>query len=134
MGALDMAGHIDSTFKSVDVVLSAYTAGHYDDNGIWQQGVEINETYTANVQPLNDRELNNLLLAGIRTLDVRKVYINSGDLEKLKLAYDINFIGAQWLILQSDIRPWRNYAKLVVNRFDDQDDTDPQNANIVEGS
>ena len=129
-----MQGHIDDVFKSTDVELLAYTQGHYDEFGIWQQGQELKSEYTANVQPLNDRELNNLLLAGIRTLDARKVYINSGDLTALKLAYDVNFLGVQWLIKDSDIREWRNYAKLIVSRYDDQDDTDPHNANMQAAS
>lgn len=129
-GPLDFAGHIDGVFQSAPVTVKAYTEGHYDDDGIWVPGAAINETYTANIQPLNDREMDNLMRAGIRLLDPRKVYINSGDLEKLLLTYDMEFLGAKWKIIRSDIRPWRTYAKIVVSRYDDQ--SEPSAPNTAE--
>lgn len=122
-GPLDMAGHVDDVFKSQPVTVKAYTQGHYDVDGIWVPGTEVDETYTANVQPLNEREIDNLMRAGVRLLDPRKIYINSGDLTKLVLSYDMQFLGALWKIIRSDIRPWRTYAKIVVSRYDNQ--TDP---------
>ena len=119
-GPLDMGGHIDSVFASQSVVVKAYTQGGYDAEGIWVDGAPSSETYTANIQPLNDREIDNLMRAGIRVLDPRKLYINSGDLEKLKLTNDVEFLGQKWRIIRSDIRPWRTYAKVVVSRYDDQ--------------
>ncbi|MFT0547491.1 hypothetical protein ACMHYO_14310 [Allopusillimonas ginsengisoli] len=127
---LSMAGHVDDVFASEEVTVKAYTVGHYDDDGIWVPGTAITEDYTANIQPLNDREMDNLMRAGERLLDPRKIYINSGDLTKLKITYDLEFLGAKWKIIRSDIRPWRTYAKIVVSRYDDQDGTDPQAANI----
>lgn len=129
-GPLDMGGHVDDVFRSPDVEVKAYTQGYYDDDGIWVPGTATSETYTANIQPLNEREIDNLMRAGIRLLDPRKIYINSGDLTKLKLTYDMEFLGAKWKIIRSDIRPWRTYAKIVVSRYDDQDGTDPHAANI----
>lgn len=118
--SLDMGHHIDDVFKSQEVTVKAFPDGSYDDDGIWVPGAPILENYTANIQPLNDRELNNLLLAGERIVDGRKVYINSGDLNKLSLANDVEFLGQRWKIIQSDIRPWRTYAKLIVSRYDNQ--------------
>lgn len=120
---LSMAGHVDDVFRSPDVTLSAYTQGRHDADGIWAPGAPITEAYVANIQPLSEREVDNLMRAGVRIVDGRRVYINSGDLTKLVLAYDLEFLGARWLIVKSDIRPWRAYAKLVVSRHDDQ--TDP---------
>lgn len=122
-GPLDMAGHVDDVFKSQPVTVKAYTQGHYDVDGIWVPGTEVDETYTANVQPLNEREIDNLMRAGVRLLDPRKIYVNSGDLTKLVLSYDMQFLGALWKVIRSDIRPWRTYAKIVVSRYDNQ--TDP---------
>lgn len=119
-GPLDFANHIDSVFKSDSVMVKAYTQGYRDADGIWVPGTPITEDYTANIQPLSDRELDNLIRAGLRILDPRKIYINSGDLEKLELANDVEFLGQKWRIVRSDIRPWRTYAKLIVSRYDNQ--------------
>lgn len=119
-GPLDFANHIDDVFASPPVTVKAFAAGHRDEFGIWVPGAPIGETYTATIQPLRDRELDNLLRAGKRILDSRKIYINSGDLEKLKLSNDIEMLGQQWEIIDSDIRPWRTYAKIVVSRYDEQ--------------
>lgn len=119
-GPLDFANHIDDVFRSGSVTVKAYVNGHRDQYGIWVPGIPVEETYTANIQPLNDREADNLMRAGVRLLDPRKIYINSGDLEKLKLINDLEFLGQRWRIIRSDIRPWRTYAKLVVSRYDDQ--------------
>ncbi|MGS1116019.1 hypothetical protein [Castellaniella sp. UC4442_H9] len=121
-GPLDMAGHIDRVFESASVAVKAYAEGNYDGDGLWVPGVAIDETYTANIQPLSEREIDNLMRAGVRLLDPRKIYINSGDLAKLIVGYDVEFAGALWKVIRSDIRPWRTYAKLVVSRYDNQAD------------
>jgi len=126
---LSMAGHIDDVFSSGSVTVKAYTEGHYDGDGIWVRGVEIDEDYTATIQPLTEREVDNLMREGIRILDPRKIYINSGDLTKLVLSYDMQFLGALWKIIRSDIRPRRTYAKVVVSRYDNQ--TDPNAPNTT---
>lgn len=117
---LNMGNHIDDVFQSQLVIIKAYTAGGYDADGIWVPGAPTEETYAANIQPLDARTEDNLMRAGIRLLDPRKVYINSGDLEKLKITFDLEFLGQRWKIVRSDIRPWRTYAKLVVSRYDEQ--------------
>lgn len=119
-GPLDMGGHIDDVFASPPVVVKAFTQGHRDAKGHWVPGQPIEETYTATTQPLSWREADNLLRAGVRLLDARKVYINSGDLEKLIPVAQMEFLGQRWRIVQTDIRPWRTYAKIVVSRFDEQ--------------
>lgn len=119
-GPLDMGGHIDGVFASPPVTVKANEGGGYDDEGIWVPGTPIEEAYTATIQPLSDREVDNLMRAGVRLLDPRKVYINSGDLEKLRLVSDMEFLGQRWLIIRSDIRPWRTYAKIIVSRYDSQ--------------
>lgn len=117
---LSMGNHIDDVFQSSPVTIKAYTAGQYDADGIWVPGTATEEVYTANIQPLDARTEDNLMRAGIRLLDPRKVYINSGDLEKLQISFDLEFLGQRWKIVRSDIRPWRTYARLVVSRYDEQ--------------
>ncbi|WP_341232373.1 hypothetical protein [uncultured Methylophaga sp.] len=113
-----MAGHIDDVFESVPVTLIYATGGYV--NGIWQEAAPGSETYKANVQQLDDKELANLMLAGQRILDSRKIYINSGDLALLNLGKDMSLLGEEWKITERDVREWRNYAKLIVVRYDDQ--------------
>jgi hypothetical protein len=115
-----MGGHIDGVFASAPVAVKAYEQGHRGDQGIWVSGVPIEETYTATIQPLSEREVDNLMRAGVRLLDPRKVYINSGDLGKLVPVSDMDFLGQRWLVVKTDIRPWRTYAKVVVSRYDEQ--------------
>lgn len=119
-GPLDMGGHIDGVFRSQRVAVKAYTQGHRDAEGIWVPGTTVTAGYDANIQPLNDREIDNLMRAGVRVLDPRKLYINSGDLTKLELSHDVEFLGQRWRIVRSDIRPWRSYAKIIVSRYDEQ--------------
>lgn len=119
-GPLDMGGHIDGVFRSQRVTVRAYTQGRRGDDGIWVPGTPRTESYSANIQPLSDREADNLLRAGVRLLDPRKLYINSGDLAKLELIHDMEFLGTRWRIVRSDIRPWRSYARIVVSRYDEQ--------------
>ena len=119
-GPLDMGGHIDDVFASPAVVVRAYTQGRRDEHGIWKPGLPIEESYTATAQPLSEREADNLMRAGVRLLDPRKVYINSGDLEKLVPVAEMEFLGQRWRIVRTDIRPWRTYAKVVVTRYDEQ--------------
>lgn len=116
--SLDMAGHIDDVFESVPVTL-IYTTGGYVD-GIWRAGLPATETYRANVQQLEDKELANLMREGQRILDSRKIYINDGDLALLNLGKDMSLLDEEWKITERDVREWRSYAKLIVVRYDDQ--------------
>lgn len=118
--SLSMSNHIDGVFRTDSVLVKAYLQGSYDSDGIWTPGTEVSESYTATVQPLSERELDNLMRAGERILDPRKVYINSGDFSKLLLSSDIEFLGQRWKIIRSDIRPSRAYAKIIVSRYDQQ--------------
>lgn len=118
--SLSMSNHIDGVFQTDSVDIKAYLQGSYDNNGIWVPGQITSEAYTATVQPLSERELDNLMRAGERILDPRKIYINSGDFTKLLLSSDVEFSGQRWKIIRSDIRPSRRYAKIIVSRYDQQ--------------
>lgn len=114
-----MGGFVDAVFKSIPVMLEYESGGGYVD-GIWVDGAVTTEPYTANVQPLTDREIENLYRAGERIGDGRKVYINDGDLSKLSLGQNMSFSGQRWKIIRRDVREWRQYAKIIVSRYDDQ--------------
>lgn len=118
--SLNMSGHIDAVFVSAPVTITGQTSGGWDAEGNPIAPTPINSSYIGNIQPLNDKELENLLMAGERIVDGRKVYINNGDFASLRLAMNVDMLGKKWKVVRSDVRPWRKYAKLVVSRYDDQ--------------
>ena len=120
MSRLNMAGHIDGYFASVPVEVRTEVGGDFVD-GVWVDGTfETTVFKRVTVQPLNDNELDLILRAEQRILDVRKLYINSGKLSVLELNEDVWFLGQRWKVIRRDYRPWRKYVKLIVDRFDDQ--------------
>lgn len=114
-----MGGFVDAVFQSVPVSIEYETGGGYVD-GIWIDGTTETVSYIANIQPLTEREIDNLFRAGERVIDGRKVYINDGDLAKLELGQDLLFLNERWKIVRRDIRAWRSYAKITVSRYDIQ--------------
>ena len=117
--SLDMGGHIDGVFRSADITVTGQTSGGWDEDGNLITPTPVSATFRrVTIQPLNNRELENLLRAGERIVDGRKLYINSGNFDALVLATNISMLGQEWKIVQSDVRPWRKYAKLVVSRYD----------------
>lgn len=117
--SLDMRGHVDSVFKSVTAVHKTTGNGDYV-NGIWQSSGSITQTFIANLQPASDREIDFLIQAGERVIDVRRVYINSGDLSVIDQNGDWEFLNQRWKTVKCDNRPWRNYCKLIVSLYDEQ--------------
>ena len=64
-------------FFNKSVTLIRTSAGHYTDDGQWQNGATEEMTIQANVQPLNQRELEqytSILPGGNRTIMLVKVY------------------------------------------------------------
>lgn len=119
-GALSMAGHIDGVFRTVNVEVRQDTTGEYVD-GVWVPGViEVSKFPNVTIQPLSDLELEFFLRAEQRIIDARKLYINSGPLENLLLNDAVWFLDQKWKVIKRDVRPWRRYAKIMVDRFDDQ--------------
>lgn len=118
--SLSMAGHIDGVFQTVTVDVKTEVGGKYVD-GIWVDGTFTTTSFPrVTIQPLNDNELDMILRAEQRILDVRKLYINSGNMSVLELNEDVWFLGQRWKVIRRDYRPWRKYVKLIVDRFDDQ--------------
>jgi hypothetical protein len=120
MTALSMSGQIDGVFQTVPVTVKTETGGGYV-NGVWVDGTLTSTVFPrVTIQPLNDNELDLLLRAETRILDVRKLYINSGNLSVLELNEDVEFLSQRWKVIRRDYRPWRKYVKLIVDRYDDQ--------------
>lgn len=119
--SLSMLGQIDEVFESVDATLS-FVSGRYVD-GIWQEDPEVTLPFTVNIQPASDREIDFVLHAGERIVDVRRIYVNDGDLESITLDGSWTFLGQRWKIVRLDNRYWRDYCKCIVTRIDGQPDS-----------
>jgi len=117
--SLNMQGQIDSVFQSVAASRTVDTTGGYVD-GIWTPGVTVNTPYIVNIQPATDREIDFLRQGGERIVDVRRIYINEGDMQLIDQAGTWSFLGQQWKAVKVDNRYWRNYCKVLVSRIDDQ--------------
>lgn len=117
--SLSMSGHIDAVFKSVDATMTP-KGGSYVD-GVWVPSPSLAVTgYVVNIQPLSEREKDFLERGGERIVDGRRIYVNNGDLNLITLEADWEFLGQRWKAVKTDNRPWRNYCKVIVSRYDQQ--------------
>lgn len=117
--SLNMTGHIDAVFKSVDATFTSIDGSYVD--GIWTPVIAAPVTgYRVNIQPLSEREIDFLERGGERIVDPRRIYVNNGDLNLITLDGEWFFLGQRWKVIKTDNRPWRNYCKVIVSRFDDQ--------------
>ena len=120
--SLDMSGHIDGAFKSLDVIRTPVTGSYID--GIWSPTNGTPSTHAANVQPLNHREIQQLQQGGERITETWKLYINDGDLFSIAPSdiwtFDTGKGVKKHKAISMDCRPWRNYCKIIVSLIDDQ--------------
>lgn len=118
--SLDMIGHIDLVFESTGATRTSYSGGGYVD-GRYVDGAQTQTSHTVNIQPLNNKEIQTLNIGAERIGDVRKVYVNDGDLYSIAEADTWEFDGVDGVFnsIALDNRPWRNYCKIIVSRQDD---------------
>lgn len=116
--SLNMEGFVDSVFQSV-AASRTVTGGSYV-NGIWVPGAAVTSAYVVNIQPATDREVDFIRQGGERIVDVRRIYINEGNMQLIDQTGVWTFLGQQWKSVKVDNRYWRNYCKVLVNRIDDQ--------------
>lgn len=67
-------------FFNTDVDVIRHTVGRYNNDGVFVPGNEVRLTIKANVQPLNQRELEqytHILQGGNRTTTLVKIYTNA---------------------------------------------------------
>ncbi|AVD86193.1 hypothetical protein [Pseudomonas sp. SWI44] len=117
--SLSMQGHIDGVFQSVPA--SRTVTGGNLVGGIWTPGAPVTSQYVVNIQPATDREVDFIRQGGERIVDVRRIYINEGDMQLIDQTGTWEFLGQQWKAVKVDNRYWRNYCKVIVSRIDDQD-------------
>ncbi|EMB4322228.1 hypothetical protein RJ492_001200 [Pluralibacter gergoviae] len=131
--ALDMCGHVDSTFTSKlpgGVALVRFPAGGYaGPGGTWQDAAPVRTPLMlVNVQPAKWKDFQLLLGMGGTTnpQDARVVHINDGvtylypdDDGKFSdiLEFTDGIAVQQWRVMSCDNRPWRNFCRAVVERY-----------------
>jgi hypothetical protein len=113
-----MEGHIDDVFVSVEASRTVTGGGWVD--GIWTPRGAVTTPYIVNIQPASDREVDFLRQGGERITDVRRIYINQGEMQLIDQTGTWAFLGQQWKAVKVDNRYWRNYCKVIVMRIDDQ--------------
>lgn len=116
--SLSMEGHIDDVFVSVEASRTVTGGGWVD--GIWTPGSAVTTPYIVNIQPASDREVDFIRQGGERITDVRRIYINQGEMQLIDQTGTWEFLGQQWKAVKCDNRYWRNYCKVLVMRIDDQ--------------
>lgn len=116
--SINMSGHIDGVFKSLD----AQRIGKGGDwiDGKWVEVPGVPKDYQINVQPATPAEIEFLFPGADRIRDVRKIYVNDGDLDEIDNTGIWVFLGLNWKTLACDNRPWHRYCKVTVVREDDQ--------------
>ena len=125
MTSFNMFGFVDSVFRSISATRTSYSGGALDVNGIWQPGTPTITQHTINLQPLSMKEISFIDLGGERQHDLRKIYVNDGDLYSISesdtWAFELSQgVNGNYKTIQLDNRPWHNYCKIIVSRFDDQ--------------
>lgn len=117
--SLSMEGHIDDVFVSVAASRTVSVDGQWIE-GIWVPGATETKPYVVNIQQASDREVDFIRQGGERITDVRRIYINQGEMQLIDQAGTWEFLGQQWKATKCDNRYWRNYCKVIVMRIDDQ--------------
>ncbi len=120
MASIKMSRFIDSTFQSVPAQRISRPGG-YDAEGIYVPGTPVITNHKVTIQPVSDKEIQSLDIGAERTNDVRKIYVNDGELYSIAPSDDWTFTGitGTFKTIVIDVRPWRDYAKVVVSRRDD---------------
>ena len=117
--SLSMIDHIDAVFQSVPATRTVAGAGAWV-NGVWVPCADVTHPYIVTIQPATDQELQFLNQGAERFTDVRRVYINEGNMELINETGDWEFLGKRWKSIKCDNRYWRDYCKVFVSKYDEQ--------------
>lgn len=121
MTALDMSGHIDGEFKSVNATRVSDKGYRDQATGLWVESISDPKPHTVTVQPASAKRIQNLTRGGRRIVDARTVFVNDGDLYDISPAdvWEFDEIDGKFEAVEMDNRPWRNYCRMTVSRIDD---------------
>ena len=111
---LDMFGHIDGCLQT-HTGTRITDAGARGADGIWVPIPLVATTHQVTLQPASPKEIDSIE-GGDRLKDVRRCYINDGDLYALGPRDEWTFSGlaGTYTVHAMDNRPARNYCKLLV--------------------
>lgn len=115
---IDMLSHVTGVFTSIKAVRYVRSGDWVD--GKWVEVPGMPSPHDVNIQPASDREIDFLGYGADRINDVRRVYINDGDMEGVTDNSEWLFLEQRWKTVKCDNRFWNNYCKLIVVRIDDQ--------------
>ena len=99
--SLNMEGMIDQVFASVAATRTVDVGGQLVE-GIWTPGVPSTQPYVVNIQPASDREVDFIRQGGERITDVRRIYINQGEMQLIDQTGTWEFLGQQWKTTKCD--------------------------------
>ena len=129
--SLDMYGHIDLTFQSRPaggVTLYPREVGDYTaPGGTWEATTPGTPRPLAmvNIQPADPKKIEHLTGGVTAPQDFRVVHINDGTMiypdddgtfsDMLEFSDGLEV--RKWRVRESDCRPWRNFCRVVVERY-----------------
>lgn len=129
---LDMYGFIDPVFESrpeggVTLIVPG-EGGYTGPGGTWEEGEpQRKPLQLVNIQPASLKTVETLVGQGgtVQPSDWRVVRINDGTMiypdDTGQFAHLLEFSDGrevrQWRVRQADCRPWRNYCKVIVERY-----------------
>ena len=128
--SFSMYNFIDINFSTHEIMIQSKEGSYV--NGVWTLTKPESDPkkYNASVQPLNPKEIQSLEQGGRRLIDAKRAYINNGDEQtvnifpssKVCILSSPNDIPSKddyiYQVIQTDLRPERQYFKLIIARID----------------
>ena len=120
--ALDMTGVVGN-FARVACTLVTEDDGDYDSDGIWQSGGTTETSFNACVAPYHNKEIETLDLGSERVIGAFSVYpehfIQFKMSPYIRIKMDLGGGERTYRVVQTDVRPWNNYCKIMCNLLDE---------------
>lgn len=117
--SLDMRGHIDGTFRTMDATRTIHVGSYV--GGIWVESSATSVSHDVTLQALTDKEIQTLSIGGERINEAYRIYINDGETGNLSPSdtWQFNGLTGTFKAVKTDNRPWRNYCKVIVSLQDE---------------
>lgn len=129
--SLDMFGHIDLMFESCPAggvtLIPAETGDYTGPGGTWEADPASTPRTISlvNIQPANPKKIEHLTGGTTAPQDFRVIHINDGTMIypddngqfSDMLEFSDGLAVRKWRVRESDCRPWRNFCRVVVERY-----------------